>query len=115
MGTATDLTFIKSFTGGDPAKIKKYVGMFLAMAPGSMEQMDKQLNESDWKSLKTTSHSLKSQMKYMGMVAGADICQSMEHICGEADGTEALPELLTKLKAIVQLGISELESELSNL
>lgn len=115
MGTVTDLTFIKSFTSGDPAKIKKYVGMFLAMAPSSMEQMEKQLSGSDWKSLKTTSHSLKSQMKYMGMVAGADLCQNIEHICGESSGTENLPELLSKLKIIVQTGVAELESELSSL
>jgi HPt (histidine-containing phosphotransfer) domain-containing protein len=115
MGTVTDLTFIKSFTGGDNAKIKKYVGMFLNMAPASMEQMEKQLAESDWKSMKTTSHSIKSQMKYMGMANGAEICQSIENICAESSGTDALPELLSRLKTMVHIGISELEAEISSL
>ncbi|MFM7078254.1 MAG: Hpt domain-containing protein [Bacteroidota bacterium] len=115
MGTVTDLTFIKSFTSGDAAKIKKYVGMFLSMAPGSLEQMEKQLAESDWKSMKTTSHSIKSQMKYMGMSNGAEICQNIENICSESSGTEALPELLSKLKTVVQLGVSELEAEIAAL
>lgn len=115
MSKASDLTFMRTFSGGDPEKIKKYVGMFLKMAPPSLNQMDGFAQNSDWKSLKTTSHSLKSQMKYMGMTAGADLAQEIENICGEAQGIQGIPNLLTNLRAQVEQAIAELEEELGKL
>ena len=115
MGTVTDLTFIKSFTSGDPAKIKKYVGMFLNMAGPSLIQMDQSCQSNDWKSLKTTSHSLKSQMKYMGMTEAAGVAQKIEDICGNSTGLEAIPELLTHLQGLVNAAIIELQDEVNKL
>jgi HPt (histidine-containing phosphotransfer) domain-containing protein len=115
MGTVSDLGFIRTFTGGDAAKIKKYVGMFLAMAKPSLDQMDHQCADSDWKSLKTTSHSLKSQMKYMGMAQAAEIAQKLETICAEGQGTDQVPHLLADLKNLVLIAIKELEEELAQL
>lgn len=115
MSTASDLTFMRTFSGGDPEKIKKYVGMFLKMAPPSLNQMEEFSQKKDWKSLKTTSHSLKSQMKYMGMALGAEIAQKLENICAEESGTEEIPELLSKLHSQVALAVTELENELSKL
>ena len=106
---------MRTFSGGDPEKIKKYVGMFLKMAPPSLNQMDDFSQKMDWKSLKTTSHSLKSQMKYMGMVLGAEVAQSIETICSEGQGTEEIPTLLAKLRSEVEQAIAELEDELSKL
>jgi HPt (histidine-containing phosphotransfer) domain-containing protein len=115
MGTASDLTFIRTFAGGDSNKIKKYVGMFLNMASPAMDQMDLFCSQNDWKSLKTTSHSLKSQMKYMGMAKGADIAQQIENICGEGVGVEQIPDLLTSLRSEVETAVAELQEELDKL
>ncbi|MFN9595579.1 MAG: Hpt domain-containing protein [Bacteroidota bacterium] len=115
MSRASDLTFMRTFSGGDPEKIKKYVGMFIKMAAPSLSQMDESSAKSDWKSLKTTSHSLKSQMKYMGMASGAEFAQRIENICGDGAGTEEIPELLANLRTQVEQAIAELEDELSKL
>lgn len=115
MSRASDLTFMRTFSGGDPEKIKKYVGMFIKMAAPSLSQMDQSSANSDWKSLKTTSHSLKSQMKYMGMASGAEFAQRIENICGDGAGTEEIPELLANLRTQVEQAIAELEDELSKL
>lgn len=115
MGSVTDLTFIKTFTGNDPVKIKKYVGMFLQMAMPAMDQMNAQLASSDWKALKTTSHSLKSQMKYMGMASGAELAQLIEGRAGEVREVELIGESLNALRAIVTTGVAELQAELDQL
>ncbi|MFM7053588.1 MAG: Hpt domain-containing protein [Bacteroidota bacterium] len=115
MSRVSDLTFMRTFSGGDPEKIKKYVGMFIKMAAPSLIQMDECSARSDWKSLKTTSHSLKSQMKYMGMASGAEFAQRIENICGDGNGTEEIPALLVNLRTLVEQAIGELEDELSKL
>ncbi|MFM7176539.1 MAG: Hpt domain-containing protein [Bacteroidota bacterium] len=115
MSRVSDLTFMRTFSGGDPEKIKKYVGMFIKMAAPSLIQMDECSARSDWKSLKTTSHSLKSQMKYMGMASGAEFAQRIENICGDGNGTEEIPALLINLRTLVEQAIGELEDELSKL
>ena len=115
MGVVSDLTFIKTFTGNDPVKIKKYVGMFLQMAIPALDQMDAQLAGSDWKSLKTTSHSLKSQMKYMGMTSGAELAQLIEGRAGEVKELDQLGNNLNELRSIVTTGVAELQAELDQL
>ena len=115
MGNVSDLTFLKTFTAGDSGKVKKYVGMFLNMAGPSLTQMDQSCQSQDWKSLKTTSHSLKSQMKYMGMAEAAAVAQKIEDICGNSSGLESIPELLSRLQSLVQAAVIELQDEIDKL
>ncbi len=75
MSQVSDLTFLRTFTSGDAAKISKYVNMFLKAAPASLTDMEVQAANGDWKSLKTNAHSLKSQLKYMGVASGEVVAQ----------------------------------------
>lgn len=115
MGTVSDISFLKTFTAGDPVKIKKYVGMFLNMAAPSLEQMGQYCQNSDWNSLKTTSHSLKSQMKYMGMTEAAILAQKIEDTCGNSIGLEEIPGLLSNLRSLVETATVELQEEVGRL
>jgi HPt (histidine-containing phosphotransfer) domain-containing protein len=115
MSTISDLTFIKTFTGDDNDKIKKYVGLFISAAQPAIEQMQNQLQSEDWKGLKTTSHSLKSQLKYMGITSGSDIAQQIEGWSAEMTDLEKIPQSLLKLSEIVSRACEELEAELVKL
>ncbi len=111
----SDLTFLKSFANNDPAKIHKYVGMFLAALPASLSQMQQQLTAQEWKSLRTTAHSLKSQLKYMGIADGEQLAVSIEKIAADEKGLEQLPDLIAKLDEITNIASSELKEELAKL
>lgn len=115
MGNVSDLSFLKTFTAGDGAKIKKYVGMFLNMAGPSLTQMEQSCQAQDWSALKTTSHSLKSQMKYMGMTEAAAIAQKIEDICSNSIGLEAIPEMLSHLQNLANAAMAELQEEVNKL
>ncbi len=39
MDRLTDMTFLKSFTGGNPYKIKKYISLFIYNCPGQLKIM----------------------------------------------------------------------------
>lgn len=115
MSAQVDLTFLKSFTAGDPAKMSKYINMFLKGAEPSLVQMKSQSGESDWTSLKTTSHSLKSQLKYMGVGKGVELAYAIESSCGENRDLDKIPQTLAELEVVVQEACQELRDELSKL
>lgn len=62
-----DLTFLKQFTKDDPKKMKRYIGLYLDVAPKTFEEMKRNLNNKDWEQLRINAHSLKPQADYMGI------------------------------------------------
>ncbi|MBL0339687.1 MAG: Hpt domain-containing protein [Bacteroidetes bacterium] len=115
MSKHSDLTFLKSFTKDDSAKISKYVNMFLDSAPKALEQMNQQLSVADWPSLKISAHSMKSQLRYMGMAAAEQLAITIERSSSEQTALDQLPQVLTKLNEIMTEAFVELKSEISAL
>ena len=56
MTKAINLTFLNSFTGGNPDKIKKYINMFLSHCPGQLNMMKEQLASGNFDGLRGTAH-----------------------------------------------------------
>ena len=115
MNPVADLTFLKTFTSNDAGKITKYVNMFLAAAEPGIEQMKLQVASQDWKSLKTSAHSLKSQLKYMGIATGVELALFIETNAGEGTNLDQIPETLIKLESITLTACTELRAALMNL
>ena len=115
MSKQSDLTFLKSFTAGDSSKMTKYITMFLNATPKSLEQMKQQLAEGDWKGLRTTAHSMKSQLKYMGIAGAEQLAIAIEKAAADQTGTDQVPELYSKLVEITDIACNELREELTSL
>jgi HPt (histidine-containing phosphotransfer) domain-containing protein len=62
-----DLTFLKKFTKDDSQKMKRYISLYLDVAPKTFEEMQRNLNEKDWEQLRINAHSLKPQADFMGI------------------------------------------------
>ena len=62
-----NLTFLKKFTKDDPKKMKRYIGLYLDVAPKTFEEMKRNLNNKDWEQLRINAHSLKPQADFMGI------------------------------------------------
>lgn len=62
-----DLTFLKKFTKDDPKKMKRYISLYLDVAPKTFEEMKRNLNSKDWEQLRINAHSLKPQADFMGI------------------------------------------------
>jgi HPt (histidine-containing phosphotransfer) domain-containing protein len=110
-----DLTFLRTFTSGDPAKMTKYINMFLGMAPQSLTQMRQQLEASDLKALRTSAHSLKTQLKYMGITQAVDLAYTIEQRSGDGTQPETLPALVSELETLTNQAITELKEAVSKL
>jgi HPt (histidine-containing phosphotransfer) domain-containing protein len=61
-----DLTFLKQFTKDDPKKMKRYISLYLDVAPKTFTEMQHNLNDQDWEQLRINAHSLKPQADFMG-------------------------------------------------
>ena len=62
-----DLTFLKKFTKDDAQKMKRYISLYLDVAPKTFEEMKRNLNNKDWEQLRINAHSLKPQADFMGI------------------------------------------------
>lgn len=62
-----DLTFLKQFTKDNPQKMKRYISLYLDVAPKTFEEMQRNLNNEDWVQLRINAHSLKPQADFMGV------------------------------------------------
>ena len=62
-----DLTFLRKFTKDDPKKMKRYISLYLDVAPKTFEEMQRNLKNGDWEQLRISAHSLKPQADFMGI------------------------------------------------
>ena len=104
----TDMTFLTNFAGGDTVRMKKYVGMFLQIAPAQLEKIKAAMTAADWDSVRANAHSLKPQITYMGIHAGEALIKQIENDAASRTNIEALPAMFSQLEELCGKGIVEL-------
>src|SRR5690242_3759492 len=112
MERTTDMTFLKSFTGGNPDKMKKYISMFLSYCPGQLQTMQDQLASQNYDGLRGTAHALKPQITYMGIKGGEDLIKRIERQAADKVEVEKLPVMLEEFTALCNQAMAELKASL---
>lgn len=87
-----DLTFLEKFTKGDVEKMKRYINIYLSIAPNTFEQMHQNIIDRDWEQLRINAHSLKPQSDYMGIPALKAVLIQIENKASEGE-SQALQNL----------------------
>ena len=90
-----DLSFLKKFTKENPAKMKRYISMYLDIAPEILDRMKQDIEQENWESLAINAHSLKPQTDYMGINTLKDVLISIENKAIQGQNKE-LSSLLEK-------------------
>lgn len=62
-----DFSFLEKFTKGDSEKMKRYINLYLDVAPKTFVEMQRNLCDKDWEQLRINAHSLKPQADFMGI------------------------------------------------
>lgn len=109
----TDMNFLNQFTGGNPEKQRKYIGMFLENGPKLLEKIRKALQDQDYETLKVAAHSMKPQLSYMGVKEEVSNIFLIEQSAGQTAHREHLPQLVTQLERLCSKAFSELEMEMA--
>jgi HPt (histidine-containing phosphotransfer) domain-containing protein len=73
-----DLTFLKKFTKDDPVKMKRYISLYLEVAPKTFTEMQRNLQNGDWEQLRINAHSLKPQADFMGITSLKEALSKIE-------------------------------------
>lgn len=73
-----DLSFLEKFTKGDSKKMKRYISLYLEVAPKAFEEMQRNLNGKDWEQLRINAHSLKPQADFMGISSLKNVLVKIE-------------------------------------
>jgi signal transduction histidine kinase/CheY-like chemotaxis protein/HPt (histidine-containing phosphotransfer) domain-containing protein len=104
----TDMAFLNQFTGGNPEKKRKYVGMFLDNAPKLLEKIKSGMVELDYETVKVAAHSMKPQLSYMGVKEETSNIFLIEQTAGQSAHRENLPQLITQLERLCDKAFEEL-------
>ena len=113
MSKSINLTFLNSFTGGNPEKVKKYISMFLNYCPGQLAAMKEQVASGNYDGLRGTAHSLKPQITYMGIQNGEELIKKIENMAGTKTEVEKLPEMIGTFHTICEQAMQELKEEIA--
>lgn len=111
----TDLSYLKSLTGGANDKMAKYIRMFLTGAPISIQQLELYSMSKDWSGVRQTAHALKPQLGYFGAKGAEEIAKQIERMAGDQVDLDRLPSQIENFKSQVERMSTELESALKEL
>ncbi|NDC43304.1 MAG: hybrid sensor histidine kinase/response regulator, partial [Chitinophagia bacterium] len=106
----TDRNFLRSFTGGNPDKMAKYIQMFLENAGKLMEAIDKALVEKDYTGVKIAAHSLKPQLSYMGIKEEVSHIFAIEQAAGNPAYYNTLADEIARLHKVCEKAFEELKN-----
>jgi len=84
-----DLTFLNNFTKGDTTKMRRYISVFLNVAPETFGKMKTNILNEDWDQLRINAHSLKPEADYMGIKKLKGALEKIEHHVTEGDHENA--------------------------
>jgi HPt (histidine-containing phosphotransfer) domain-containing protein len=106
-----DLTYLNGIANGSDDFIKKMLLLFLEQTPTAVNNLEKHLNNKDWKSLQFTAHKLKASFVFMGVKELPDIISSVEECAANEINLNLLPGMILKIKDVTNLVMKELEME----
>lgn len=115
MSQLTDLSYLRSLTGGANDKMIKYIRMFLTGAPISMQQMNLYLMSKDYSGLRQTAHALKPQLGYFGAKNSEELVKEIERLSGDQVDVDRIPALLENFSKQYEIISTELEQSLKEL
>ncbi len=104
----TDKDFLKSFTGGNPDRMRKYVKMFMENATKLLISMDLALQAKDYSAIKIAAHSLKPQLSYMGVKEDVSHIFMIEQSAGSSAHYDNLEEEIQALNKVCNKAFEEL-------
>lgn len=106
-----DLTYLNEFTEGDKERLDRFISLFLSKVPGTLETINKAVQDSDFEKVRIAAHSLKPQLRFTGIQQGLDLAEEIEHYCSGTVDMEQLMLMVTKLSEICGKAYRELEEE----
>jgi signal transduction histidine kinase/ligand-binding sensor domain-containing protein/CheY-like chemotaxis protein len=111
LGTLTNLEFLRDFVENDTEKLKSYISIYLRTIRKVIEQLESQLANNDFSETKSLVHSIRPQLKYMGMDNTAELAQEIENYIETENDLDNLRPKITQLIENCRQSVRELEKK----
>jgi len=105
-----DLDYLQEITEGDRERMQRHIDLFISKTPSNLEQLHAAMKKKDYETLRIVSHSMKPQLRSVGLLKGFEIADSIELKCREKDPSGELSQLLHQLTGICEKAIEELKT-----
>lgn len=107
----TDLNYLKTMSGGDPAFIREMIDLFREQIEEYKLEMPELLRKKEYSSLSKMAHKAKSSVAVMGMTQVSDLLKELEVLAGEEKEVERYESMIEEFLSQSELAIEELENE----
>ncbi len=104
-----DLTPLKEMTGGDSEVMKEMLEIFLSKTPELLEQLEKEFEEGNYKSMSTLAHTMKPTFSYVGIQKGQALALKIEEFSEDSNTKGELQENVNELKKVVARSVNQLQ------
>lgn len=106
----TDLTYLKTMSGGDAAFIAEMVGLFREQMEEYENQMPDLLEKGAWDDLAKLAHKAKSSVAVMGMTDTAELLKDLEILARAGKETHRYKDYVETFLDQCRQAMDELES-----
>ncbi len=105
----TDLTYLKTMSGGDANFIAEMIALFSEQIDEYSELMPRMLREKDYDGLSKLAHKAKSSVAVMGMKGVAELLKELEKLAHEGLESDRYDSMVGEFLEKSQLAVTELK------
>ncbi|MDX2432379.1 MAG: Hpt domain-containing protein [Bacteroides sp.] len=105
----TDLSYLKTMSGGDANFIAEMIGLFSEQVDEYSELMPRLLKEKEYDGLSKVAHKAKSSVAVMGMTGVAELLKELEKLAHDGLEPERYEGMVTEFLEQSRLAVAELE------
>ena len=105
----SDLNYLKTMSGGDPAFIREMIDLFREQIEEYEEQRPLLLENKEYSSLSKMAHKAKSSVAVMGMNAVADLLKELEILAHEGREVDRYESMVREFLNQSRLALEELK------
>jgi signal transduction histidine kinase/DNA-binding NarL/FixJ family response regulator len=111
---ASGFDALQAIAGGNPARVRKYLNLYLESAQTALPRIESALAENDRDALRRAVHTIKPQFKLIGKEDTAALAQIIETQAVEGTGPEVLPVHVAQLLTAIRQSVTEVEAYLAS-
>lgn len=111
-----DLSYLKDMSGNSAEFMIEMLDVFAKQTPIYMDDLEKAIDDKNWKATSEFAHKIKPTFFYVGRVDVRDLMQEIERNARELINIETIPNEFKKVKVFIsilytQLAIARVELE----
>lgn len=107
----TNLQYLNQTMGGNKRLVKEIMEVFLKQAPEEIAQLSNAVKNTDYRTIKNITHTMKSSASIMGISEVVPMLKEMEDLSKNSMNIEKINELNNEVHFIITAAIREIEIE----